>query len=328
MDDLSRRFINQYQGGFPICEHPYARVAAELDTDEEALIHCLSNLLSSGLLSRFGPLYNALNMGGGLTLAALSAPEEDFAQVTLQVNSFPEVAHNYQRVHDLNMWFVIATETPQALHDTITAIEQTTGLRVYNFPKLQTFYLGLWLELDELGRVSTKSFEQGESQENAKTWQLDELDRNIIEATQTGLPLVSSPYQQIASELDCSVNTLISRMQQLLENGVIRRIGVIPNHYKLGLKSNGMSVWDVPDSKIKALGDKIGELGFVSHCYERPRCLPIWPYNLFAMVHGQNRNEVNDKVDQIAQILGDDCQQHEVLLSTAILKKSGLRLVA
>lgn len=325
MDNLGRQFINQYQGGFPICERPYAGVAEELGTTEGQLLHCIKSLLDSSVLSRFGPLYNAINMGGDLTLAALCVPEQDFDRVAAQVNSFPEVAHNYQRDHDLNMWFVIATETPQALQDTLVAIEQATALRVYNFPKLQTFYLGLWLAIDPLDQVSTRSFEYTNA---SGVDALDEIDRKIIEATQTGLPLIPCPYEQIAQEVGCTTSTLINRMQTMLDNGVTRRIGAIPNHYKLGLKSNGMSVWDVPDSKIKTLGDKVGKLGFVSHCYERPRSLPIWPYNLFAMVHGQNREEVNAKVEQIERILGADCRQHDVLLSTAILKKSGLRLVA
>ena len=325
MDELSRQFINRYQGGFPISEKPYAQVAMELGTGEEKLIHCISKLLESGELSRFGPLYDASNMGGGLTLAALVVPEQDFDHVAIQVNSFPEVAHNYRRDHKLNMWFVIATESPEALQDTIIAIEQATALRVYNFPKQHTFYLGLWLTLDRLGQVSTRSFEYAKAQ---GVDSIDDLDRKIIEATQTGLPLIPDPYEQTASETGCHRTTLMTRMRRLQQSGVIRRIGAIPNHYKLGLKSNGMSVWDVPEEKMMALGNKVGKLGFVSHCYERPRCLPIWPYNLFAMVHGQNQDEVNDKVNQIAKILGVDCQQHDVLVSSAILKKSGLRLVA
>jgi DNA-binding Lrp family transcriptional regulator len=114
----------------------------------------------------------------------------------------------------------------------------------------------------------------------------------------------------------------------MLDSGVIRRIGAVPNHYRLGLKSNGMSVWDVADSSLDALGAVIGKLDFVSHCYQRPRHLPMWSYNLFAMVHGHNRDEVERKTSEIADILGTDCNQHEVLYSSAILKKSGLRLVA
>jgi len=115
-------------------------------------------------------------------------------------------------------------------------------------------------------------------------------------------------------------------MQAMLDNGIIRRIGIIPNHYKLGFKSNGMTVWDVPDEQIDQLGEAVGQLDFVSHCYQRPRHLPDWSYNLFAMVHGKTRNEVLTKAEEISTLLGDAVQGHEILFSKQILKKTGFRL--
>jgi siroheme decarboxylase len=155
---------------------------------------------------------------------------------------------------------------------------------------------------------------------------IDNLDRRIIEATQQGLPLSMHPYNDVAQQLDINVKELMQRIQSMLDNGIIRRIGVIPNHYKLGFKSNGMTVWNVPDDKIDQLGKKIGQLDFVSHCYQRPRFLPEWPYNLFAMVHGLSREEVMHKKNIIKELLADDCHGHEVLFSTRILKKTGLRI--
>jgi DNA-binding Lrp family transcriptional regulator len=112
----------------------------------------------------------------------------------------------------------------------------------------------------------------------------------------------------------------------MMQSGVIRRIGLVPNHYALGYRANGMSVWNVPDERIEELGRKIGELEFVSHCYQRPRHLPDWPYNLFAMVHGRSRAEVDTKVCTIARLLRPYNHGHTVLYSTRILKKTGLRL--
>ncbi len=155
---------------------------------------------------------------------------------------------------------------------------------------------------------------------------IDTLDRAIIEATQAGLPLVPEPYRSVAESVGCSTGEVMSRMERMLAEGVIRRIGAVPNHYVLGFRGNGMSVWDVPDKKIAHYGGLIGELDFVSHAYHRPRHLPHWPYNLFAMVHGRDREEVMQKVEQIAQLLGRDNRGHEVLFSTRILKKSGFRL--
>jgi len=156
---------------------------------------------------------------------------------------------------------------------------------------------------------------------------LDELDRRIVVATQAGLPLVAEPYQQVAEELAATAEDVMQRMQRMLESGIIRRIGAVPNHYTLGFCGNGMTVWDVPDEKVVEYGEKIGALDFVSHAYHRPRFLPEWRYNLFAMVHGTNRDELKHKVDAIAEMLGEDNRAHEVLFSTRILKKTGLRLI-
>jgi len=325
MNESGRQFINQWQGNFPLAEQPFAIVAAELGITGEELISLIRDLLEQGFLSRFGPLYDASSMGGSITLAALSVPEDIYETVARKVNAMPEVAHNYQREHRLNMWFVIAAETADLLHTTIDRIEQEVNLPVYNFPKLQTFYLGLWLQLDEDDKVSTIPV-PGPLKQGGMI--IDELDRKIVQATQAGLPLQAEPYSEIAADCGCDTQTLIERMQRMLDCGVIRRIGAVPNHYRLGLQANGMSVWDVNDERLLELGSRVGRLEFVSHCYERPRHLPLWPYNLFAMVHGYDRDEVMQKQAQIAALLGSDCRQHELLFSTRILKKTGLRLVA
>ena len=155
---------------------------------------------------------------------------------------------------------------------------------------------------------------------------MDETDRRIIAMTQSGLPLVRHPWHAVAEQLDMDVQELLTRMQRMQDNGIIRRIGVVPNHYKLGYVANGMSVWNVPEHKISELGNKVGALDFVSHCYQRPRFLPEWPYNLFAMVHGKTRDDVHRQVQIIADLLGEDNRGHTVLFSSKILKKTGLRI--
>ncbi|MDH3355614.1 MAG: AsnC family transcriptional regulator [Chromatiales bacterium] len=147
MDNLDRSIINELQGGFPICEHPYAVVAESLGTTETELINRLSKMEQENTLSRFGPMYHAEKMGGGLTLAALQVPDERYDEVAEKVNAFSEVAHNYAREHLLNMWFVLATETPERVAEVIDDIESQTGLHVYNMPKQQEFFIGLKFEV-------------------------------------------------------------------------------------------------------------------------------------------------------------------------------------
>ncbi len=155
---------------------------------------------------------------------------------------------------------------------------------------------------------------------------LDATDRRLIEATQAGLPLVAAPFAALADELGMSEAAVIDRLGRLKAIGVIRRIAAAPNHYRLGMTANGMTVWDVEDDRLPELGPEVGALPFVTHSYERPRALPDWPYNLFAMVHGATRKEVEAKRAEIAALLGAACGGGDILYSTRILKKTGLRL--
>jgi DNA-binding Lrp family transcriptional regulator len=155
---------------------------------------------------------------------------------------------------------------------------------------------------------------------------IDDIDRRIIRATQGGLPLTPRPYHWLAEQLGLMPEDLMARLRAMLDRGVIRRIGVVPNHYRLGYRANGMTVWDVPDERVDELGERVGQLASVSHCYHRPRHPPEWPYNLFAMVHGKTRADVEREAGRIAEILGAAVRSHAVLYSTRILKKTGLRL--
>ena len=146
MDTLDRAIVNQLQGGFPVSERPYAEAAARLGTSEGELIRRIDALLDDGVLTRFGPMYHAERLGGALTLAAMQIPPQDFERVAAIVNAFPEVAHNYAREHTLNMWFVLATETPERIDQVIAAIERDTGYPVHNLPKREEFFVGLRFE--------------------------------------------------------------------------------------------------------------------------------------------------------------------------------------
>jgi DNA-binding Lrp family transcriptional regulator len=161
---------------------------------------------------------------------------------------------------------------------------------------------------------------------NPDHYSVDATDRKIITATQAGLPLVAEPWDAVAEQLGLDPDAVIERVKAMQACGIIRRIGAVPNHYALGYQANGMSVWNIPDDMVAELGRQVGDMEFVSHCYERPRHLPLWPYNLFAMVHGHNRDEVEACVKVIAGMLHGACRGHEVLYSTRILKKTGLRI--
>ena len=171
--------------------------------------------------------------------------------------------------------------------------------------------------------ISDSAFER---MDTGSAGELATLDRKIVLATQSGLPVHERPFDLIAREVDANPELVKQRFNAMLDDGRIRRIGLVPNHYRLGYVANGMSVWDIDDADAQASGEMVGALDMVSHCYLRPRALPDWPYNLFAMVHGHYHEEVLDKVEQIAHKLGDKVRARDILFSTRILKKTGLRI--
>jgi DNA-binding Lrp family transcriptional regulator len=157
---------------------------------------------------------------------------------------------------------------------------------------------------------------------------LTDEERQVLLAIQDGLPLVPEPYREVGDRLGMSEERVIELVRSMLAEGKIKRLGAVPNHYALGIRANGMAVWDVPDDRVSEVGPRLGQMPEVSHCYRRPRHPPAWPYNLFAMVHGYTREEVLAAVDRIARELGIDGLPHEVLFSTRVLKKQGTRVQA
>ncbi len=156
---------------------------------------------------------------------------------------------------------------------------------------------------------------------------MNPIDERIVRATQGGLPLVPAPYARIAQEVGISEAQVLERLRSMLADGRIRRIGAVPNHYALGYTANAMTVWDVDDEAAGEVGAAVGALPFVSHCYRRPRRLPDWPYNLFAMVHGKSKEETKVCIEEIRMLRGAaTCRRHDLLYSVRILKKTGLRL--
>lgn len=141
-DDIDRLILNQLQGGFPISPRPFAECADHLGMDERTLLARIDRLIRENIATRFGPMYQIEKLGGAFTLAAIKVPEDRFDAVAAQVNAFQEVAHNYQRDHEFNMWFVLATDTPTRIADTLARIESATGLKVFNMPKEKEYFIG------------------------------------------------------------------------------------------------------------------------------------------------------------------------------------------
>jgi DNA-binding Lrp family transcriptional regulator len=336
LDRADRAILNAFQGGFPVCERPFEPAAEALrergiDVDANELLARLQRLDEQGTLSRFGALVNAEKIGGAATLVAMHAPPERFDEVAEQVNSFREVAHNYEREHPhLNMWFVVSVAASEEVERVLGDIEEVTGQPTYNLPKVQEFRVEAKFLLD--GPISAGDVDLshlGPDVEPTERTTLTPAERDLVLEIQGGLPLTETPYADVAAAIGQDTEWVVATIKRFDLEGKVRRVGVIPNHYALGYTENGMTVWNVPDDLVGEVGPEVASLPFVTHCYQRPRHDGVWPYNFFAMTHGRSPAESQQRIEQVRETMGEFWEVGEdwdTLFSTRILKKTGIRL--
>ena len=337
LDDRDRAVLNAFQGGFPVVQRPFEPAAHALrsrgiDIEPADLLDRVRRLDEEGVLTRFGALINAEEIGGSASLVAMHAPADRYEEIAEQVNDRREVAHNYEREHPhLNMWFVVSVAADERVEDVLAEIEAETGQQTYNLPKLREFRVEAKFLVD--GPVSDGDVDLshlGPTPEPTDRDTITPAERDLVLAVQDGLPVVETPYEAIAEEIGQETDWVVETIRRFNEEGKVRRVGVIPNHYSLGYTENGMTVWDVPDDLVSTVGPAVAGLDFVTHCYERPRHDGVWPYNFFAMTHGRTEAESAERIQQVSEVMaeywdvGDD--DWDTLFSTRILKKTGIRL--
>ncbi|WP_336359956.1 siroheme decarboxylase subunit beta [Haladaptatus sp. ZSTT2] len=332
-----RAIVNAFQGGFPVTERPFEPAAAALrergiDISADDLLTRIQSLDERGVLTRFGALINAEAIGGTATLVAMHAPPERYDEVAEQVNSFREVAHNYEREHPhLNMWFVVSVGDAARVEEVLAEIEAKTGQQTYNLPKQQEFRVeAKFLLSGPLSEGDVDLSHLGPDVTPTARTTLTPAERDLVVEIQGGLPITATPYADVAAAIGQDTEWVVSTIKRFNQEGKIRRVGVIPNHYKLGYTENGMTVWNVPDELLSEVGPAIASLDFVTHCYERPRHEGVWPYNFFAMTHGRTEEESQKHIGLVKERMsefwdvGDD--DWDTLFSSRILKKTGIRI--
>ncbi|WP_114575431.1 Lrp/AsnC family transcriptional regulator [Saliphagus sp. LR7] len=336
LTERERAVVNAFQGGFPVASDPFAVAARAMNEQgveigSEELLETIRNLDERGVLSRFGALVDASEIGGTATLVATHAPEERFDEVVGAINDFREVAHNYEREHPyLNVWFVVSVADEDRVGEVLAEIEAETGQKVYNLPKRREFRVEAKFYVDGPLEGGIDLSEEGPDVEPTDRTTLSPAERDLVVEIQGGLSLSPTPYADVAAAIGRDAEWVRATIKRFDREGKIRRVGVVPNHYALGYTENGMTVWDVPDDLVEEVGPAIASLPFVTHCYERPRHEGVWPYNFFAMTHGRSEGESEERIEAVRErmarfwdVADDDW---DTLFSTEILKKTGIRL--
>lgn len=311
---LEFRLLNEFQRDLPLTTTPFAAMAQQLGCDEATVIAELQRLQAAGAISRVGAVFAPRSVGAS-TLAALAVPPAQLDAVAAQVSEHAGVNHNYEREHHYNLWFVATAADEAALAALLDDIRQQTGLPPIALPLLEEFHIDLGFDLLHGG----KKLQQARRCERRAT---SEADKRLIAALQPGLPLVARPFARLAETLGLQESALVERLAEWLDEGCIKRMGVVVRHHELGYKANAMVVFDVPDAEVSAVGQRLAHEAGVTLCYRRERHLPYWTPNLYCMVHGRSREAVEPIIDRLCLVAGYPC---EALFSLRRFKQCGAR---
>jgi DNA-binding Lrp family transcriptional regulator len=361
---LDFRLLNDFQRGFPLVSAPFAAMGERLGVAEEAVMAALSRMQQEGGVSRVGPVFAPGRIGAS-TLAALAAPAAQLEAVAALISARPEVNHNYLREHRYNLWFVAAAPDRARLGDVLDDIGRETGCRVISLPLVDEYHIDLGFDL--AGGANRHVFEKpppsmkamsvslsspplspegrGERRESLRDFYgkhlaayvpraresacaLPLFQDRLVAALQGGLEIVPRPFARVAGAAGLSEPMALAMIEDMLDSGIIKRFGVVVRHHELGYRANAMCVWDVPDDEVAAFGAGLAAEPAVTLCYRRQRALPGWPYNLFCMIHGREREEVESQRAAIAQRHGLDRFDHEILFSLRRFKQCGARYAA
>jgi len=315
--DAEFPLLNEFQRDFPLVSRPFAEVAARCGLSEAQALGAYRAALADGLLSRIGVVF-APHAVGASTLAAMAVPPSRIDAVAGIVSAQPEVNHNYEREHRVNLWFVATAPSQEALEAALGRIARESGIEVLALPLVEEYHIDLGFDL--AGRAAPRA-----PRSPAATAPLDAAARRLLAAVEDGFPLEPEPYAALARAAGMTESEVIATLGDWLAAGVARRVGVVLRHRELGYTANAMAVWDVPDSEVSAAGMRLARRPEVTLCYRRARQAPVWPYNLYCMIHGRNRREVSAQLAALNEEERLARYAHAVLFSRRAFKQRGAR---
>lgn len=319
--------LNDWQRDFPLLPRPFDHIASCVGWSEQRVIDLYLDWVSAGAVSRVGAVFAPGRLGAGALVALRVAPER-LEEVAARVSAETAVNHNYEREHTFNLWFVASASDELALQALVRRIERDTGCFALILPMEEEFHIDLGFDLS--GKPATRRVQDGcrVNGEQDRACAIPQLERQLFAALQVGLPIVSQPWAHLGRRVGLNEGMVIETVARALEDGLIRRFGVVVRHRELGIGSNAMCVWDIPDALAGSLGRQLAAQPGVTLCYRRRRCPPHWRYNLFCMIHGCAREAVQAQRDEMARAIGLDRWPHAVLFSGRRFKQRGARYLA
>ncbi len=315
--DNENKILKIVQEGIPIEREPFKVISEKTGIIEDDVIKIIRDLKGRKIIRRISPIYDTVMLGYDSALVAFKANPYDIESIAKIINAHPGVSHNYEREHEFNLWFTLAVppDSKLGLDKTVNLLadesktEEFTVLR-----RKRVFKIGVKLGFD----FNSLEKENIKNKNLYHPTPLTEEEKRIIKITQADITLSKRPFFSSADALGLDEDMVIKKLKELKERGVMRRFAAILNHRKAGFSANGMLVSMIPENRIEDIGCKIASFKAVSHCYERVS-KPIWLYNLFSMIHGRSRDEVEGIVEEIVKDTG--LKEFEVIYSGKEFKK-------
>lgn len=319
-DDLDKKLINLLQSEFPLTEKPYATLGLRLGVSEHEAISRIDRLKAGAVIRMIGPVLDAGSLGYRTMLVAMSIAKDKIAKAEQIIAGHPGVSHGYERDHRFNLWFTFAAsaDLETELKQLVSSIKAEA---VFSLPAVKVFKIGAYFDMDENGQGAV-NLPGNPAKIIPKRAELSTQDKLVIRELQQDLPLVTAPFTIMSGQAGMGVEDFLVHCHSLLQLGIMRRFGASINHNNAGFKANSMTCWITPPDKVDAAGHELAHLQQVSHCYER-KSNQLWPYNLFAMIHGRSREECQKLAKQVSHRINiEDCV---LLFSTREFKKTRVK---
>ena len=314
---LQGQLCNLLQKGLPICSNPFAQIAKEMGCDEDTVLKQTSELKKTGVIRRITAIINHRTLGMAGTLVAAHIPQDNLLEVAEAVNAIEDVSHNYLRKHYYNLWFTLQAKSDKRIEEILLNLSARFKFDFYSLPAERIFKLDVRFDAENAAQI----FSNVEKMPKYETVILDENEKLILSKLQIDLQIVNNPFDFLSSR-QLQMEDVFKILNRLLDIGIIRRIAAVVDHRKLGFVANVLFVCKVPEEKIVQAGRKLSQFGLVSHCYQR-KTFDGWHYNLFAMIHGKNMEEIQQTIDSFVESKKIDT--FELLPTAAELKKQPVK---
>lgn len=318
--DFKKNLLRVLQTEFRLQSQPFLPFARQFGVEEKEILESIQNLINSGKIRRIAATFESRALGYVSALAGVRVDPDFLESVAVFVSSNPGVTHNYERFHDFNLWFTITASSKGEIQEFLGRVQKQKGVQqVLELPVVEYYKLNVSLDPETGQNVSRPSTKKPAVVERHS---FSEAEKNLIRVVQREIPLRSRPFQLIGEKIGWAEETILETLREWKKEGIIRKIGAVLNHRRVGVSANAMVVWEVPPAKASQAGKIMAEIPQVSHCYRRV-VYPEWPYSHYTMIHAANPESLHKIIQNISDSI--DVRDYLILKSGREFKKVGMR---